>query len=672
LFSISALSAFIALRYNSMALAILGIIGAFTAPLVLAVTSGSNSATSDPAISIWLLAYVFIVDIGVLCLSTFRNWKWFNMLAFVGSVITYGVWYYRFGDDVSLLTAQSSLTIIFLIFVCVTTLYHVLWRRKPDSLDYILMVANATGYFCVSFGLLADDHRVWLGGFTFILALFYGGLAYLLKRKNLSDSRLAMFALGIALLLFTIAIPVQIGDRAWTTIAWAAQGTVVMWISLKTGLPRLRISGYLVYIAAFIRLEFFDTFLPARDYAPVLNERFLAFILTIALLYLVTVLLRRRDSELTKFEHSTIFNYRIFMIAANVLSLWIIVAEVISFLNNPVSSGQEWQITLLIPLAGVTLLNLGIWTRPPGYIGFMLILIDAIVFFIVSVMIGTSMNDWAGLSFLIIAVLFGIFGWIFKYRYKEDSTSLLLVIGIALLAINVAVPAQLGDVAWTTVIWAVEGALLIWLSFRFRFPLYRYFGYIVFFAVIARLVIWDSHVMISTFVPFANERFLAFSVSIAAFFMAAFIVKRNIELMHDNEKNPFSVYPIFLVIANALTLMILSMEIWGYFSREIYDMQVMDNIGNIRSARNLSLTAIWAVYAIALLILGISRRSRYMRLAGLGLFFIPIIKVYVYDVFALEQVYRIFAFVGLGILLVVSGYLYNRYKEAIKDFITEK
>jgi len=670
LFCVSALSAVIAVRYNSMALAILGIIGAFLAPLVL--TISSNTGTSDPAISIWLLAYVFIVDIGVLCLSTFRNWKWFNILAFAGSVIIYGVWYYRFGGDVSLLTSQGSLTVIFLIFVGVTTLYHVLWRRNPDSLDYTLMVANATGYYCMSFGLLWHDYRAWLGGFTFLLALFYGGLAYLLNRESISNSRLAVFALGIALLLFTVAIPVQIGDRAWTTIAWSAQATVLMWISLKTGLPRLRIPGYLVYIAAFLRLMIFDTDLPTRLYVPVLNERVLAFLISIALLYITAVFLKRRDSVLTEYEHSTIFNYRFFMVAANIFSLWIIVAEVVSYLHSSIPPGEEWQISLLIPLAGITLLNLGIWKRPQGYTGFVLLLVDAIVFYIVSVMVGTSMNSWAGLMFCIIAILFGLFAWMFKPKPGEDSTSFQLVIGIALLSINIAVPVQLGDVAWTTVIWAAEGALLVWLSFRFRFPLYRYFGYTVFFAVLARLWIWDSHVAMSSFVPFANERFLAYSVSIAAFFTTAFIVRRNYDLLPDNEKTPFSVYPVFLVITNALILIILSMEIWGYFSREIYDTQIMDNIRNIRSARNLSLTAIWAVYSIILLVLGISRRSRYMRLAGLALFTIPIVKVYVYDVFALEQVYRIFAFVGLGILLVVSGYLYNRYKEAIKDFITEK
>jgi uncharacterized membrane protein len=55
--------------------------------------------------------------------------------------------------------------------------------------------------------------------------------------------------------------------------------------------------------------------------------------------------------------------------------------------------------------------------------------------------------------------------------------------------------------------------------------------------------------------------------------------------------------------------------------------------------------------------------------AGLGLLALPIIKLFVYDVFALEQVYRIIAFVGLGVILLASAYLYQRYSKAIKGFI---
>ena len=69
---------------------------------------------------------------------------------------------------------------------------------------------------------------------------------------------------------------------------------------------------------------------------------------------------------------------------------------------------------------------------------------------------------------------------------------------------------------------------------------------------------------------------------------------------------------------------------------------------------------------------GIIRRLRPLRLAGLGLLVIPIVKVYVYDVFALEQLYRIIAFVVLGLLLIVSGYLYHRYREVIKGLIIKR
>jgi uncharacterized membrane protein len=38
-------------------------------------------------------------------------------------------------------------------------------------------------------------------------------------------------------------------------------------------------------------------------------------------------------------------------------------------------------------------------------------------------------------------------------------------------------------------------------------------------------------------------------------------------------------------------------------------------------------------------------------------------------VWVLERVYRIIAFVGLGVLLLVSAYLYQRYSQAIRGFL---
>jgi len=92
----------------------------------------------------------------------------------------------------------------------------------------------------------------------------------------------------------------------------------------------------------------------------------------------------------------------------------------------------------------------------------------------------------------------------------------------------------------------------------------------------------------------------------------------------------------------------------------------------LRNAQNLSLTAVWAIYAVIGLVIGIMKRWRYVRLGALAFLVFPIIKVFVYDVFKLEMGYRIGAFVGLGLLLLVSAYLYQRYSKVIKGVFIEK
>jgi uncharacterized membrane protein len=440
LFLVSVASAGLAILYNSMALAIIGILGAFIAPLIMAASPAGAPGAASAARSFWLLVYVMVVDLGVLALSTFRNWRWFTLLALIGSLATYGAWYGWYGDDVSLLTSEGSLTLIFLIFVGATTLYHFVWRRAAQAFDYAVMSINAACYFGISYGLMWDDLRVWLGGFSLLLALLYGGLAYVAIRRGPENVRLGFFALGIALVFVTVAIPVQLlqlGFTAWT-IAWAAEGTILMWLSFRLRLPQLRVFGYIVFAGVALRLLFFDTTVDVRTFTPVLNERFLAFAISIAALYITTYLLWREKK-----------------------SLWV----------------------------------------------------------------------------------------------REES-------------------------AW-------------------------------------------------------------------------------------------SVYPVFLVAANFFTVWLLSAEVWGYFSGELAE-RTWAAGSALRSARNLSLTGVWAGYAVGLLVVGIVRRYRLLRLSALALLAIPIVKVFVYDVFALEQVYRIAAFIGLGVLLLVSAYLYQRYSKSIRSFLAKE
>ncbi len=81
-----------------MALAIIGILGAFAAPFIIGITAPGGLGTAPGDQGIQLLVYILIVDVGVLVLSTFRNWRWFTLIALFSSLLAFAGWYGEFGD----------------------------------------------------------------------------------------------------------------------------------------------------------------------------------------------------------------------------------------------------------------------------------------------------------------------------------------------------------------------------------------------------------------------------------------------------------------------------------------------------------------------------------------------------------------------------------------------
>ena len=65
------------------------------------------------------------------------------------------------------------------------------------------------------------------------------------------------------------------------------------------------------------------------------------------------------------------------------------------------------------------------------------------------------------------------------------------------------------------------------------------------------------------------------------------------------------------------------------------------------------------------MVIGIWRRQRGIRVASMVLFGFTILKIFIYDLSFLETLYRIFSFVGLGVILLVVSYLYQKYKNII-------
>jgi uncharacterized membrane protein len=233
------------------------------------------------------------------------------------------------------------------------------------------------------------------------------------------------------------------------------------------------------------------------------------------------------------------------------------------------------------------------------------------------------------------------------------------------LVLTIAIPVQV-DGFWLPIAWAVQAVALTWLSFRLHLPQLRLFGLGVFAIMVVRLLLVETlAVDFQTFRPVLNERFLAFTVGIAAAYLAGYFH------LHWADRHPYLreliQAPAFLALANGLTLWLFSAEVItsvtsGYFTVPP---------GTADNVISLALSILWATYAAALMVLGIAARWRWVRLAGLALLAVPVAKLFVYDIFQLDQGYRVAAFLSLGAIMVAGGFLYQRFRGAIRGFLLE-
>ncbi|MCH7604833.1 DUF2339 domain-containing protein [Patescibacteria group bacterium] len=399
-----------------------------------------------------LIIYTLILDIGILALSTIRNWRPLNLIGLVGSFALFASWYQIYYTAERLWLAEGFLTALFLIFVLATVAWHFVWNKRAETADLILMTLNAAGYFGISYLLLYKLYGDWMGFFAFALSGFYALLAYAgLIRAN-RDFHLTLFLGGISLVFLTIAMPIQL-DGNWITIAWAVEGGVLVLLGFLLRSFALRAGGLVVLLFGIIRLFMFDTGISrSSEFILFFNERFFTFLMVIVMVLLSAYFYKIWKAQVEERERNMLSTL---LLAGNFLILWILSAEAISYFDE--------KIQVLRAAANVP----GDILNQPG---------------------------------------------------KFDYTA----------------------------------------------------------------------------------------------------------------------------------------------------------VRNLEHAKNFSLSAIWAIYSILLIVLGIFKRVRVLRLAGLALFWIVILKVFIVDVFGIGGIFRVASLMSLGVILLVTGYLYQRYSARIKEFLGEE
>ena len=81
---------------------------------------------------------------------------------------------------------------------------------------------------------------------------------------------------------------------------------------------------------------------------------------------------------------------------------------------------------------------------------------------------------------------------------------------------------------------------------------------------------------------------------------------------------------------------------------------------------------LWAIFALSMILVGVGRSLRDLRYVGLGLFTIVSIKVFMVDMRQLDPIWRIVAFVVLGIILLIGSFVYLKHRESFATKLGEE
>jgi uncharacterized membrane protein len=242
------------------------------------------------------------------------------------------------------------------------------------------------------------------------------------------------------------------------------------------------------------------------------------------------------------------------------------------------------------------------------------------------------------------------FGDIAQKPQKIRASSFL---GVTLFFITLIFPVQFNK-EWITIGLALEGVALIWLFTKIDYDILKKWGYVLLTISFVRLclnpAILSYHPRES--VPIVNWYLYAYAIVSVAMYVAAKIWKPVGEKV-------WQTFPksVLMAFGTILLFLLVNIQIADYFSTGTsITFQFSGNL-----ARDMSYTIAWGLFAAVLFGVGISKKLSRIRFASVALFAVTILKLFFHDLWSLGQLYRVFAFVVMALLLIAVSFFYQKF-----------
>jgi len=552
---VTATAAIVAVRFNTLLVAVLGLLGGYGTPLLI--RSGSESV-------VLLFSYILLLGLGMFAVASRKEWRLLHYLSFLATCALVGMAFDRSFTPERFWQFMPFLLGFFALFSSTTFVYQLVHRRTSTVLELVFLFLNAAAFTGFSVACIeATFRREAIALLTLGLAIFYIlHIAFFLKKK-IRDRGLLLSFTGLAAFFVAITLPLVL-SKGWITVSWALQAFVMLWIASKMRSEFLRQLAYLLYLVVLVRFAVFD-----------LDDQF-----------------RGLSTDFGAKEYFRHLVERLFVLGIPIGSF---------FAAGRLFSGDEED-------------------GRPSLVG------D-----------GNDIRPWFGQS-----VLSRVCFWI--------------VVGLAFVVLNLEVRHSFGTFyvplvrPGLTLVWIALGALLLREMMTGRSTVATVLFWLLSVALVLKvfvfdLVFYDPGLDLAfaprDFLPGLLMRALDFG-AVAVFFLFVARILAGRTGFADTSR-------VFAYASLGAAFVYSSLEIWTGLTRFLPGFRM----GGI--------SIYWSLFAIALLLAGLLKNRAVLR--GLGLFLLggTILKVFFIDFAGLAEIYRIVAFILLGVAVLLGSFLYIKF-----------
>ncbi|HEY2967516.1 MAG TPA: DUF2339 domain-containing protein [Casimicrobiaceae bacterium] len=218
---IAVLAVMLSLAFDAQALAALAALGGLLAPVLV-------ETVSEP---VPLFAYVAAVNAVILGIAWFRAWRALDLVGFGGTFVLGLWWGYDFYDPAYFPIVEPFLAAFFLAYVAVP-IVHALRGAGDRRVDAMLIFGVPMVALALQ-ALLVQDMRYGLAWTAAIIAAMYGFLWRALRQtKNTATVTLAAAFGALAVIFATLTVPLAV-DARWTSAIWAVEAAGVYWMGCR-------------------------------------------------------------------------------------------------------------------------------------------------------------------------------------------------------------------------------------------------------------------------------------------------------------------------------------------------------------------------------------------------------------------------------------------------------